>query len=215
MGLVGKVFGRMTVVREARARTKTSAARYECLCSCGTTKEVCASNLWSGDTKSCGCLRRELSTAKATAHSESANGRNTKEYRAWQRMLARCYRQTHERYEYYGGRGISVCDRWRSSYEAFRDDMGPCPRGHSLDRKDANGNYEPGNCRWADASVQSSNKRPRSSTGVLGVYQHGSKFKAEIRRNGVREMLGSFDDLEEAAAARKAAEARVYPEYTR
>jgi hypothetical protein len=89
------------------------------------------------------------------------------EHLAWKRMKARCTCKASAGFKNYGGRGIRVCDRWRHSFEAFLEDMGTCPPGHSLDRIDTNGNYEPGNCRWADRVTQNNN----TSRNRLVVYR--------------------------------------------
>ena len=87
----------------------------------------------------------------------------TPEYTCWQRMLARCYRPSHHTYQYYGARGITVCPEWRNSFDAFLRDVGPRPSPDlSIDRIDVNGNYEPGNVRWASRLIQSQNRRPRT-----------------------------------------------------
>ena len=92
-------------------------------------------------------------------HGHSFSGRVTKTYGAWRRMRMRCYLPTATGYELYGGRGITVCERWREAFSNFLADMGECPVGLELDRIDSNGNYEPGNCRWATRQQQSDNRR--------------------------------------------------------
>lgn len=104
-----------------------------------------------------------------TIHGHSVGGK-TKVYRAWRSMIGRCYNKNVKRYESYGARGISVCDRWRCSFENFLADMGEPPTNkHSLDRMDTDGNYEPSNCRWSDVYTQANNKRRNVFIDVSGV----------------------------------------------
>jgi hypothetical protein len=128
-----------------------------CKCECGTIKEVIAKNLKSGVSKSCGCLNIKRLKERAT-HGK----RHTRVWRIWQAMKNRCYNPNVRQYKNYGGRGIKVCDRWRNSFTAFLEDMGPKPsKKHSLDRINNIGDYEPGNCRWATVKQQNNNRGPR------------------------------------------------------
>jgi len=128
-------------------------------------------------------------------------------------MRERCRRKAHKDYESYGGRGIEVCDRWES-FALFVEDMGKKPPGHTLDRIDNDGNYEPSNCRWADSHTQSINKRKRkskprgayknNSTGVAGVYELASgRYRAMSFENGKNKSLGCYATQKEAEDAVK------------
>jgi hypothetical protein len=132
--------------------------RVRVRCDCGTQKEVRLSVLRTGASQSCGCLARELTTSRQVKHGQS--GERTLTYRSWLAMRERCSRPSHPHFASYGGRGISVCPRW-DSFEVFLSDMGPRPsKDHSLDRYPNNdGNYEPGNVRWATPKQQGRNRR--------------------------------------------------------
>lgn len=157
--LTGKTFGRWTVI--AYSHTKNRITYFLCSCSCGTKRTVNAASLRSGRSGSCGCLHREMVSKNQTTHGFTTGGETHPLYTVWAQMISRCYCPTTNGYARYGGRGIRVCKRWRKSFENFLTDIGQRPSDtHTLDRfPDNNGNYEPGNVRWATKSEQNRNKR--------------------------------------------------------
>lgn len=151
--MTGLVFGKLTVIRR-KDGVQAKVAFWVCRCECGREAIVQGGKLRRGHTRSCGCLVSEHTTAMKTTH----GGSKTREYKIWKGMIYRCENPKAKRWERYGGRGISVCERWRNSFPNFLADMGPRPSPeHSIERKDSNGNYEPDNCIWATATEQSKN----------------------------------------------------------
>lgn len=155
--LIRQKFGRLNV-QEFAGKDIRGRTYWKCLCDCGNIKRVQGSHLTSGRTQSCGCFKKEQSIKRRTTHGQSIRGSVTREYSTWMGMKNRCYNIKDKYYRLYGGRGIKVCSRWLESFENFYEDIGNIPVGMTLDRKDNDGNYEPGNWRFATQRDQANNR---------------------------------------------------------
>jgi hypothetical protein len=151
--MAGERYGRLIVT--SRAGSKGKSSTWNCLCDCGTEKVISRVQLQTGNTKSCGCYQRESAADRLRTHGLT----DTREYHAWCGAKSRVSNSKSPSWGDYGGRGITMYPEWFDSFELFLRDMGKCPKGYTLDRINNNGNYEPGNCRWATNKQQTLNRR--------------------------------------------------------
>ena len=170
----GTRFGRLTVLEEAERRTRR---QFRCKCDCGGVSVVALEHLRSGHTTSCGCVRQGNNRTHGLSH--------LPEHSVWCGMVKRCVNPNAKGYKLYGGRGLTVCERWKESFNAFYTDMGPRPSPkHSIDRVDNDGNYEPSNCRWATRSQQQRNMRNNQLLTHQGQTKCVSEWAEEV---GIRQ----------------------------
>ena len=175
--LTGMRFGRWLVID--RSHSSGNGIHWNCVCDCGTRRAVNSRLLRLKKSRSCGCLHAEVTSSIFTTHGMSGSP----EYSVWEGMKERCFNSACDAYPYYGGRGITVCARWRDNFQMFFDDVGPKPPGASIDRIDNDRGYEPGNVRWAPMSVQNLNRRNNIRIECYGKNQTISEWAEELGIN--------------------------------
>lgn len=176
LDLIGKRFGRLTVI--AFAGTVKQQSLWLCRCDCGREKVVRGRCLQNGNTRSCGCLRSEVAAARARNRDHSTHGlSHTRIYRIWRGMMQRCYKEHAKDYPRYGGRGITVCEEWHDVLEFYDWAVLNGYQGDSqIDRIDNNGNYEPNNCRWVAAKKQQNNRRSCTYITIDGCIHTATQW---------------------------------------
>lgn len=172
--LEGKKFGRLTVISQGGRRN--SHVLWKCVCECGNTVHVVSQSLTTSVTRSCGCLKKDSSKARMTKHGMCG----TTEYIAWKNMMIRCYQENGKFYNFYGGRGIKVFDRWHTA-DNFLKDMGLKPDPSlTLERKDSNKDYSPSNCMWGTWDQQVNNRRSNLVIEHNGKKQTAVQWEREL-----------------------------------
>lgn len=170
---IGRRFGRWTVI-SFHSFNNNNTSNWKCRCDCGNTRLVRNNNLLSGHSLSCGCLQKEVTAERATTHGKS----RSRIYHIWGDMVKRCTNDRHKAWRHYGGRGIVVCERWLD-FENFLSDMGEPQPGLTIERINNDGNYEPGNCRWATQAEQLRNRRNNRRITINGVTRVASEWARE------------------------------------
>lgn len=199
--LTGQKFGRLTVIERAENYVPPcgrAQIQWRCKCECGNVCIVSGTHLKSERVYSCGCVRK--STTSEAAQKRFLTHGKSKDviYRTWINIKSRCYNTHSKRYKDHGGRGITVCDRWRNSYNAFYEDVSKLPhfreRGYSLDRVDNDGNYELNNVRWATPIEQANNKRNNCLITYNGRTQTATEWAREtgIKRTTILMRLNTY-----------------------
>ena len=201
---VGEEYYRLTIIEEITSGK--SIRRFRCMCDCGNITDVNLVDIRSGNTKSCGCLKKE-NDAKGI-HNMS----DTRMYGIWKAMKRRCYNKNTVNYCNYGGRGIYVCDAWRDSFKDFYDWSinNNYHKTLSIDRIDNNDGYTPFNCAWSTYEEQATNRRvsKSNSSGYTGVYFRenfkSNQWESQVTSKGKTYQVGCFDSVEAAVSARNA-----------
>jgi hypothetical protein len=174
---LGQRFNRLTIIADAPCRPGNNNRRALARCDCGTEKTYVLSEVVLGKTRSCGCIHREGVSYRG--HGHTAERKRSPEFESWASMMTRCTNPKSRYFAYYGGRGISICKRW-TTFANFLADMGARPEGTTLDRHpNRDGNYEPGNCRWATKTEQANNMASNTHFEFDGRSQTIAEWAAE------------------------------------
>lgn len=210
--ITGVTKGRLTALRSTNTKSNNGDYIWEFSCTCGNYTTTTIGNFNFGHTTSCGCAKKDCHLTKSNYHGQQG----TPTYNSWRKMRERCNNPRDVLYPRYGGKGISVCRRWDSSFRYFLEDMGSSPDGFTIDRIDGKGNYEPDNCRWASNSVQSRNRVSHLGTSIYKGVQFeksSSKWVATITVGSILcKKIGRYPTEELAAKAYNLASELIFGE---
>ena len=202
---------KLTFICDSATRLKERKGFF--LCECGNITQSTIQNVKRGASKSCGCVKDKNAADRFRSHGL----RDHPMYHTWNSMMQRCFNPKNTAYCYYGGAGITVCDRWADKHTGisnFIEDMGPRPAGLTLDRVDVKGSYCKENCRWVDMSHQGFNRgiQKNNTSGVTGVEwkSRRGKWAASIKKNGEYISLGYFENFDDAVEKRREAELKYF-----
>lgn len=169
LDITGERYGRLTAISRGEAAGRRTKWNFRC--DCGAEVSRLLENVRTGETQSCGCLRKEITRERSMTHGHSIGRKMSRTLKSYQHAKSRCFNPGDEKYPIYGGRGITMCSAWAGDFSRFLLDMGECPPGRTLDRVDVNGHYEPRNCRWATARQQA-----RTRTDNVIVDHNGQRM---------------------------------------
>lgn len=210
VNITGQTFGRLNVLEYA-GKNKFGHVTWKCQCACGTICTIDSQCLRYGSVVSCGCYRDELVGSLNRTHGHSV-GTSKKLYQIWKAMIDRCHNPKNKKYRIYGGRGITVCQRWLNSFEDFRDDMGPRPSDkHSLERRDGDKGYGPDNVIWADNHTQNRNMR----TNNWIEYQGRTMIITDWAKETGLSVMTIFHRLKDGMTTEQALTTPVNPNHPR
>ena len=206
LNLKHQTFDRLTVVQRIQNNIG-ERTKWLCYCNCGNTSIISTSDLTTGHTRSCGCLCKERTSQAKTTHGMS----HSSEYYIWSSMKDRCLNKNNHAYPIYGGRGVTVCERWLK-FENFYADMGDRPDGLTLDRRNNDAGYSPSNCRWATRIEQARNQRLRKTnkSGVKGVSMQDGKWRTRIKVGDKLLSVYYGPSFKKACTARKSSELKFW-----
>ena len=180
LDITGERYGRLVAIRRIDGDIRS---RWVLKCDCGNLAEVLLSNIRTGQVISCGCAGSQRTIGeRSLKHGHAVGRRKSKTAAAWRNAKTRCFNKRHAKYPAYGGRGITMCPEWADDFSAFLRDMGECPDGLTLERIEVDGNYEPGNCRWATVAEQHTNKRNSINVGPLPLKRYASEVGVDYKR---------------------------------
>lgn len=231
--MTGKIYGRLTILElDKTYKYIGHGFKWICRCECGNIKSINGNSIRQGRTTSCGCYRNERIRETNTTHGLTSQNKEYREQRSkkhgmsslrihkiWRDMISRCYSKSDYHYQWYGEKGIMICDLWRNKEYGFVNFYNwAIDNGYNdkltIDRINVSGNYEPKNCRWATHIEQCHNRglSKRNKSGYTGVHydKQNHKYIATITNNYKQIKLGYFNDIESAIKARKKAEIKYW-----